>query len=257
MHGNTLINVPKGPGDSMHDILRSKSAIWMQNTTKYYLGNPYQLKTNKKQTKTKQNKTKNKKTNKKNKQAKWLHSLRWRHNDHAGVSNHQPHGCLLNRLFRRKSKKTSKLRVTGLCAGNSPGTGEFPAQMASYAENVSIWWRHHVWKSYRTIQNGVYMKPNWSKSMPWLHVRSMIIIKICCLFSWIRKVIFRFCLYVRHDMSLPKSYWIVANNSHRFCYDSVRDVLFEPVIIVGVVVVVVVAIVVVSLFSNDVQSKIT
>ena len=72
-----------------------------------------------------------------------LSSLRWRHNDHAGVSNHQPHGCLLNRLFRRKSKKTSKLRVTGLCVGNSPGTGEFPAQMASYAENVSIWWRHH------------------------------------------------------------------------------------------------------------------
>ena len=71
-------------------------------------------------------------------------SLRWRHNDHAGVSNHQSHGCLLNRLFRRKSKKTSKPRVTGLCAGNSPGTGEFPAQMASYAENVSIWWRHHV-----------------------------------------------------------------------------------------------------------------
>ena len=72
-----------------------------------------------------------------------LWPLRWRHNDHAGVSNHQPPGCLLNRLFRRKSKKTSKLRVTGLCAGNSPGTGEFSAQMASYAENVSIWWRHH------------------------------------------------------------------------------------------------------------------
>ena len=35
------------------------------------------------------------------------------------------------------------LHVTGLCAGNSPVTGEFPAQMASYAENVSIWWRHH------------------------------------------------------------------------------------------------------------------
>ena len=38
---------------------------------------------------------------------------------------------------------TSKLRATGLCAGNSPGTGEFPAQRASNAENVSIWWRHH------------------------------------------------------------------------------------------------------------------
>ena len=46
----------------------------------------------------------------------------------------------------RRSKKTSKSRVTGLCAGNSPGTGEFPAQMASNAENVSIWWRHHVAK---------------------------------------------------------------------------------------------------------------
>ena len=46
-------------------------------------------------------------------------------------------------LFRRRSKKTSKLRATGLCAGNSPVTGEFPAQMASNAENVSIWCRHH------------------------------------------------------------------------------------------------------------------
>ena len=71
-------------------------------------------------------------------------SLQWRHNGHDSVSNHLPYDCLLNRLFRRRSKKTSKLRVTGLCTGNSPGTGEFPAQMASNAENVSIWWRHHV-----------------------------------------------------------------------------------------------------------------
>ena len=27
---------------------------------------------------------------------------------------------------------------------NSPEIGDFPAQMASNAENVSIWWRHHV-----------------------------------------------------------------------------------------------------------------
>ena len=45
---------------------------------------------------------------------------------------------LLNRLFSRRSKKTPKFRVTGLCAGNSPMTGEFPAQMASNAENVPI-----------------------------------------------------------------------------------------------------------------------
>ena len=68
--------------------------------------------------------------------------LRWRHNEHDGVSDYQPHYCLFNRLFRRRSKKTSKLRVTGLGEGNSPVTGEFPAQMI--AENVSIWWRHHV-----------------------------------------------------------------------------------------------------------------
>ena len=70
-------------------------------------------------------------------------SLWWRHNARDSVSNHQPHHCLLNRLFRRRSKKTSKLRATGLCVGNSPGTSEFPAQMASNAENVSIWWRRH------------------------------------------------------------------------------------------------------------------
>ena len=67
-------------------------------------------------------------------------ALQWRDNERDGVSNHQPHECLLNHLFRRRSKKTSKLRVTGLCAGNSPGT----AQMASNTENVSIWWCHHA-----------------------------------------------------------------------------------------------------------------
>ena len=34
--------------------------------------------------------------------------------------------------------------VTGLFAGNSPVTDEFPVQKASNTENVSIWWRHHV-----------------------------------------------------------------------------------------------------------------
>ena len=70
--------------------------------------------------------------------------LQRRHNEHDVISNHQPHDCLLKRLFRRRSKKTSKLRITDLCAGNSPGTGEFPAQMASNVENASIWWRHHA-----------------------------------------------------------------------------------------------------------------
>ena len=70
-------------------------------------------------------------------------TLQCRHNEHDGISNHQPYDCLLNRLFKRRSKKTSKLRVIGLCEGNSPMTDEFPTQMASNAENASIWWRHH------------------------------------------------------------------------------------------------------------------
>ena len=89
------------------------------------------------------------------------HTLRWRHNGRNGVSNHQHHDCLLNRLFRRRSKKTSKLRVTGRCAGNSPGTCEFPAQMASNAENNSISWRHHdnlYDGNLYTWKDGLYIK---------------------------------------------------------------------------------------------------
>ena len=78
-------------------------------------------------------------------------SLQWRHNEHNGVSNQRSLDCLLNRLFTRRSKKTPKLRVTGFCDGNSPVTGgELPAQRVSYAENVSVWWRHHAkWLSSR------------------------------------------------------------------------------------------------------------
>ena len=78
-------------------------------------------------------------------------SLHWRHNELDGVSNHQPHDCLFIHLFTRRSKKTSKLCVTGLFVGNSPVTGEFPAQMASNAENVSIRWRHHVYQTFGRV----------------------------------------------------------------------------------------------------------
>ena len=76
--------------------------------------------------------------------------LQWRHYERDDISNHQPHDYSLNGLFSRGSKKAWKLRVTGLCEGNSPVTGEFPSQRPSNAENVSIWWRHHdpsEWKS--------------------------------------------------------------------------------------------------------------
>ena len=70
-------------------------------------------------------------------------TLQWRHDERHGVSNHRPPDCLLDCLFRRRSKKTSKLRVTGLCEGKSLVIGEFPSQMASNAEKASIWRRLH------------------------------------------------------------------------------------------------------------------
>ena len=88
-------------------------------------------------------------------------ALQWRHNKHDSVSNHQPHDCLMNRLFGRRSKKTSKLRVTGLCAGNSPGTGEFPAQITRKMfpfDDVIMWKFNHcgagegTWKKQNFLQ---------------------------------------------------------------------------------------------------------
>ena len=109
-----------------------------------------------------------------------LWTVRWRHNGRDSVSNHQPHHCLLNRLLRRRSKKTSKLRVTGLCVGNSPGTCEFPAQMASNAENVSIWWHYH-----ECVQFGLI---SWISKFVWAPQRIAKVLhnyawRLCALFS--------------------------------------------------------------------------
>ena len=73
--------------------------------------------------------------------------LQWRHHELDGVSNHQHHDCLFNCLFRRRSKKTSKLRVTGLCAGNSPGTGKcfhFRTSSCRWWYRRLSWWQHTV-----------------------------------------------------------------------------------------------------------------
>ena len=45
-------------------------------------------------------------------------------------------------LWRHQMETFSTLLA--FCAGNSPETGEFPAQNASDLANVSIWWRHNA-----------------------------------------------------------------------------------------------------------------
>ena len=64
--------------------------------------------------------------------------LQWRQNELNGVWNHWCHGCLLNRLFRHRSKKTSKLRITGLCAGNY--IGPVTRKMFPFDDVIMAYW---------------------------------------------------------------------------------------------------------------------
>ena len=89
-----------------------------------------------------------------------LHSktLKLRHNEHSGVSNHRRLDCLFNRFFRLMPKKTSKPALLALCEG----TGGFPSQWASNAESVSIWWcRHEQGLNERISSNTVRIHQNY------------------------------------------------------------------------------------------------
>ena len=99
-------------------------------------------------------------------------SLQWRNNECNCVLNFQPHDCLLNRLLRWRSKMTSKLRVTGLCKGNSSVTSKFPALRASNAENVSVWWRRQVVCACMALSHWIYLYTNVAykfASLIWKH----------------------------------------------------------------------------------------
>ena len=47
-------------------------------------------------------------------------------------------------VYQAQIKENIKAPRHWPLSGEFTGTGEFPAQRASNAENVSIWWRHHV-----------------------------------------------------------------------------------------------------------------
>ena len=74
----------------------------------------------------------------------WRVPLLWRHNGRDGISDHQPHDCLLNHWFRKIKENIKAPRHWPLC-GEFTGTGEFPAQMASNAEK----WFHLMTSSCR------------------------------------------------------------------------------------------------------------
>ena len=107
--------------------------------------------------------------------AKYSATLRWRHNGRDGVSNHQPHQCLLNRLFRRRSKKTSKLRVTGPCTGNSPVNSphKWPVMQKMFPFHDVIMYSHVMnWGYHRTTRSTTddYFEPG---------LRELIMVLLC------------------------------------------------------------------------------
>ena len=78
-------------------------------------------------------------------------TLQWRQNERNYVSNHQPHDCLINRSFRRRSKKISKLRVTGFVRRihrwpvNSTHKG--PVTRKCFHLMTSSWQYENRWKT--------------------------------------------------------------------------------------------------------------
>ena len=96
-------------------------------------------------------------------------SLQWRHNQLDGVSNHQPHDCLFNRLFKCKWKKTPKLHVTGLCEGNSPVTDEFPTRRTSNLKKFPFDYVIMVTSLLlnRKQSYGMLEKIHWTKMSMW------------------------------------------------------------------------------------------
>ena len=73
-----------------------------------------------------------------------LFSLQWRHNEHDGVSNHQPPDCLTQPSIQAQIKENIKAPRHWPLWGEFTGDRWTPRTRASNAENVSIWWRHHV-----------------------------------------------------------------------------------------------------------------
>ena len=169
----------------------------------------------------------------------WHRTLQWSRNERDGVSNHRRLYCLL----RRKSKKTSKLCVTGLCEGKPLVAGGFPSQRASNADNASIsstssWW---TWS-----KNAEYC---WIHHIIEKHAVSMlfqlIYIYIYVLRSILLKVNETFpgpnykgsrpaCTYVHHKYSTTPWCWrVVLNSTDRciFCgymiYPSIAVSLFH------------------------------
>ena len=135
--------------------------------------------------------------------------LPWRQNGRDCVWNHQPHDCLLNRFFRRRSKKTSKFCVTGLCAGwpvNSPHKGPVTRKMFPF------WWRHHVQVKHML---------NWFRYNKIFTILRFIWCHVCCMYY---SLYFIYCSFItmtsteRHGHSNHRQHDCLCNSFYRLTH---------------------------------------
>ena len=115
----------------------------------------------------------------------------------------------------RRSEKISKFLVTGLCEGNSTFTGEIPAQKASNAEKVSIWWRHHVYRSVAAMAASSVKKKYFAWwELQYIHPyiisvhRVLLYLPSSSVFSMVES----WCSKFHTDINMIK-FWIYAPNS--------------------------------------------
>ena len=135
-------------------------------------------------------------------------TLHWRHNELDGVSNKQPHDCFVNSLFRRRSKKTPKLRVTGLLRGNHWGPvnsmHKWPVtwKMFPFDDVIMIWkprFKPHI-NDDAVLSGHSNDIDNRSTQRPWKYVNTLwkfLVYCCCCHKIWHHTM---FCC--RHSLQL-------------------------------------------------------
>ena len=120
-------------------------------------------------------------------------SLQWSHNECDGISNHWSLNCLLSCLFGRRSKKTSNLRNTGLCEGNSPCKGPITQNMFLF-DDIMFYFS----ESDPTGQGLIYVEPFF------LRVRWVVVYLS-------RRTMFKWCwVSIRHNQPVSIHYQYVS-----------------------------------------------
>ena len=123
-------------------------------------------------------------------------------------------------------RKHKTLRVTGLCKGNSPVTGEVPAQRASNSKNVSTWWPHNEkWDESVLLDNYNEMlqdecqghESGW-KGIKMNNLFQMVFLDI---FAWLQRTVKEIILEGRGTSASELELHLPGTSSSIFTYNAV------------------------------------